>query len=599
VALTLVMALVDASAGPSLILVDLMSVGPCLAAASGTPRQVLGVGGLVVGLNLLVSVPDEIWGEAEQAYGLVATVAVTAISIMVAQRRRQLETRAARLAAIVDSSDDAIVARDLDGRIVSWNRTAEAMFGDLSTLDETGTERTGRVVLPVDAFSDLPDRILRGERVEGVDTTRTDVDGVSHPVRVTAGPIRGDRHREPIGYYTVTRDLTEQRAVEKQRDSLAGRLQQTDRLDSLGQLAGGVAHDFNNLLSVILNYAELASDDPAHAKADLEAIQDAATRGAALTRQLLTFSRAEQHHAEVVDVGELALSVAELLSRTLPATIDLTVDVADGSLRVLADPTQIEQLVMNLTVNARDAMPAGGQLSIEVGRRGLDDFAAANYPALGPGSWLVVTVTDTGEGMSKEVVEHAFEPFFTTKPRGSGTGLGLATVYGIVRQLGGDASIYSEEGHGTTVRLYLPPTDAPVETAAVDASRTSGAVPTVTRTGRVLVVEDQSMLRDAVRRMLDTAGFAVTDVETAEDALAAARADWPDLLVTDVMLPGRSGIELAADLQAERPLAVILMSGYTAPVLGDGLGDHVVLQKPFTLAAFLAAVDEALAAPPR
>ena len=591
VALTLLMAAVDASAGPDLILIDLMAIGPCLAAVSATPRQVAGVGGLVVALILLVSFPDEIWFETEQAYGLLAAVAVTAVSVWIAAQRRQQEDRSRRLAAIVDSSDDAVVAHDLDGTVVSWNRGAEAMFGSAEAGNGNGS--AGHTTLPLDGGTDLPARIRRGERVEGLEATRIDPDGSLHPVRVTAVPLRGP-HGEPTGYYTVTRDLTAQREAEEQRDTMAARLQQTDRLDSLGQLAGGIAHDFNNLLGVILNYAELAAEDPADARADLAAIQDAATRGAALTRQLLTFSRAEPLNATVVDVGALAGSVAELLSRTLPANIDLSVDVEAESLRVLADPTQIEQLVMNLAVNARDAMPEGGRLSISVGRKEMDDFSATNYPNLGPGSWLVITVTDTGQGMPKEVVEHAFEPFFTTKPRGSGTGLGLATVYGIVRQLQGDATIYSEEGHGTTVRLYLPPTDVATESAGEAGDEASAAGP---RSGRVLVVEDQEALRDAIQRMLEAAGLRVTGVGSAEEAVEAVGAEWPDLLVTDVMLPGHSGIELAGQLRAQRPLAVILMSGYTAPALGDGLEAFTVLQKPFTLAAFLAAVDEALAGP--
>lgn len=590
VLLTLVMAGIDAATGPELILIDLMAIGPALAAVSGTPRQVAGVGVLALVLISLVSSTDKIWFEAEQAYGAAAVVGVTVVSIAVAAARRQVLARAQRLAAIVDSSTDAIIARDLDGTITSWNRGAERMFG--SSPDE------GRgFVDPVpegqqDELADIRDRILRGEVVMPFESTRRSADGSVRRVTVSALPIR-DPAGETTGYYTTSRDITAQRELEEERDRLAGRLQQADRLDSLGQLAGGVAHDFNNLLGVILNYAELAAADPANAVADLTAIQDAANRGAALTSQLLTFSRAEPTVASVVDVGDVAGSVGELLTRTMPANIDLTVERGDGQLRVLADPTQVEQLVMNLAVNSRDAMPHGGQLSIAVRRTAIDDFAASSFPNLGPGSWLVVTVTDTGQGMATEIAEHAFEPFFTTKSRGSGTGLGLATVYGIVRRLGGDATIYSEPGHGTTVRLYLPPTEVPPE--APDAQQPGRAAGSAGGQ-RVLVVEDQEMLREAIRRMLESAGYRVTDVVTAEDAVPAARDEWPDLLVTDVMLPGRSGVELATELRAERHLPVILMSGYTAPAIGDGLVGYTVLAKPFTLVSFLAAVQEALAA---
>jgi len=379
--------------------------------------------------------------------------------------------------------------------------------------------------------------------------------------------------------------LADQQAAEAERARLEDELRQSQRLEAIGQLAGGVAHDFNNVLAAILSYADLAADgvtDPA-ARADLEAIQDAARRGAGLTRQLLQFSRRSPGDLEPVRLNDRVLEVVGMLGRTLGEDKALRCDLVDAPIAVLADPVEVDQILLNLVVNARDAVGRGGVIEVSTATLELGPSDAAQHPGLTPGPHVRLAVTDDGSGMTPEVAEHAFEPFFTTKGRGHGTGLGLSTVYGIVQRLGGHVAARSVEGVGTSVEILLPAVE-PGATASADADATAGDRPVAT--GRVLLVEDEAALREAMVRMLQRAGFEV--VEAADGAEALGHLDERfDLLLTDVVMPGQfTGVDVAAGFRARTAnLPVVYMTGYSDALLeGVDLGPgrrSMVLSKPF------------------
>jgi two-component system, cell cycle sensor histidine kinase and response regulator CckA len=383
---------------------------------------------------------------------------------------------------------------------------------------------------------------------------------------------------------TIATDITERRRSAEERAELEHRLAQAQRLESVGQLAGGVAHDFNNLLSVILTCVgfatrELPADHPV--RDDVEEIGRAADRAAALTRQLLMFSRREVVKPEVLDVGGLLRDLERLLNRTLSERIALRITVGPGLLPVLADRAQLEQVLVNLAVNARDAMPDGGTLAI----------AVAGTP-----DGVRITVVDDGTGMLEEVRDRAFEPFFTTKDPGQGTGLGLATVHGIVTDSGGTVDIASAPGRGTSVTIFLPGCREAVRSPELPAEPGEHA----TATARVLVVEDQEPVRRQACRILAAHGYEVTEAPGGEEALAG----WEeiDVLVTDVVMPGMTGQQLAQMAVERNPdLRVVYMSGHTEDVLvrnGARARNLAFVQKPFTRATLLRAVEDALAAAP-
>jgi signal transduction histidine kinase/DNA-binding response OmpR family regulator len=389
-------------------------------------------------------------------------------------------------------------------------------------------------------------------------------------------------------------------------DKSAAQLRQAQRLESLGQLAGGVAHDFNNLLAVILNYASFISEeltasspDWIHhrdaALADLRQITLAGERAARLTRQLLAFSRREVTRPQVIYLGAVITGITEMLRRTLGENVELVTSFADDLWPVLADPAQLEQLLVNLAVNARDAMPDGGTLIIEAGNINVDAESVAGGSTSRQGKNVRLRVSDTGTGMSQEVIEHAFEPFFTTKDNGTGTGLGLATVYGILTQAEGNVHIYSEVGVGTTFSITLPVTaESPRPIAEpVHYHRTP--------TGEtVLVVEDASPLREVTRRIFARAGYHVITAANGPEALTLARAHPGEihLLVTDVVMPHMLGKEVAEKIQEIKPgIAVLYMSGYARPVLASQgrLEPGVALvEKPFSRADLLTKAREVL-----
>jgi signal transduction histidine kinase/CheY-like chemotaxis protein len=397
------------------------------------------------------------------------------------------------------------------------------------------------------------------------------------------------------------------REQEEQEDRERALLQQAQRLESLGQLAGGVAHDFNNLLAVILNYASFVSEDLTDATAsdwvtrretalgDLTQVKLAAERAARLTRQLLAFARREVVRPQVLDLDKVITAVGEMLHRTLGEHVELVTSLGGDLWPVLADPGQVEQVLVNLAVNARDAMPGGGTLTIDTENITVDADTIAGGSKAREGRNVRLRVSDSGSGMSADVVEHAFEPFFTTKPEGAGTGLGLATVYGILSQAGGQIRINSEHGAGTTFTITLPVTaEAGTPKAAPVPCQRSPKGETV------LVVEDEGALREVTKRIFARNGYHVITAANGPQALDIARAHPGEihLLVTDVVMPQMLGKEVAERMRAVKPgIEVLFMSGYARPVLASQgrLDPNVALvEKPFSEADLLAKAGEVL-----
>jgi two-component system, cell cycle sensor histidine kinase and response regulator CckA len=512
---------------------------------------------------------------------------------------RELES-AARLAAIVESSSDAMVGTTLDGVVTSWNAGAELMYG--YTADEMIGRNASRLLPPerADDLMAMFERMRRGERAENFETKRLRKDGSIIDVSISCSPIQ-DANGTVVGASAVSRDMTERNRAEAERRGLEGRLHQSERLESLGQLAGGIAHDFNNLLAAIMNYAGFVAEETADmpaVRADVEQIQAAAQRAARLTKQLLMFSRREATQSETLDLNAIVADIRDLLSRSIGTHIRLSVELAVDPPAVEADRGQVEQVLLNLAINARDAMPKGGILTIETSLAELDQGYARMHPGVSPGRYVELVVRDTGTGMSPEVAARIFEPFFTTKPRDQGTGLGLVTVYGIVTQAGGSMSVESEEGTGTTFRLYFPAAGA--TTAATPAA----PVPEARGNGQtVLVVDDEPAVLEVASRILRQNGYAALEAATYEEALSLATAHRCQLLLTDSVMPHMSGATLAERVGRLNPgLAILYMSGYSEGMAGPSrvAGQGAArIQKPFDQQTLLEAVRAVLkTAPP-
>jgi nitrogen-specific signal transduction histidine kinase/CheY-like chemotaxis protein len=396
----------------------------------------------------------------------------------------------------------------------------------------------------------------------------------------------------PEFFSTIIRDMRERRRAEEE-------LRQSQKMEALGRLAGGLAHDFNNLLTVILGECDMLLDDLAPGDpnlASVEQIRQSGARAAALTRQLLAFSRRQVLQPELIDLNEVVTGMEQLLRRLIGEDITLSIALAPELPTVRADPGQIAQVVMNLAINARDAMPDGGQLLIETAATcGELPHGHSDSP---PGACAVLIVSDTGQGMDEATRAHVFEPFFTTKPRGKGTGLGLATVHGIVSQSGGQILFASEEGRGSTFRVYLPAAEGQ-PAAAPPAPRRA---PERANAETVLLVEDDEHVRSLARAILLRHGFVVLEASDGHRAVELARGHSGAIqaLLTDVVMPGGlNGVQTAAAVRAHRPqIRVLYMSGYTDDALAerDLLDDTRYIQKPFTPEALVAALMETLAA---
>ncbi|MFI7542675.1 ATP-binding protein [Actinoplanes sp. NPDC049599] len=517
------------------------------------------------------------------------------------------------MAAVMAWSMDAVVTKTRQGMITGWNSVAVEIYG-YQPAEIIG--RDSAMLLPAGWASEEADLLRRassGEPIPAHSTNRVRKDGTIITVWLAMAPIRDDAGAV-IGVASTSRLLPTNTATvagdhvpQEDRERLRAQMEQAQRLEGLGQLAGGVAHDFNNLIAVILNYAEFVGEQIDTAEdysagpqwkavsADVGQIRRAAERAAGLTRQLLSFARREVIQPQVVSVNELVENMASMLRRTLGADLDLITDLAEELPAVLLDPGQFEQVILNLAVNARDAMPDGGSLAITTEHFQVDRAYAAEWSSVLPGDYVRVTVVDTGTGMPAEVIKHAFEPFFTTKSKGEGSGLGLATVYGAITQAEGHVRIQSAPGRGTTFTILLPVTTQTA--AAATQPPPEAATPHGLTT---LVVEDEDALREVTRRLLARQGYTVITAANGAEAIAAATSyqGTIDLLITDVIMPQMLGKEAAEKIRHLRPgIRVLYMSGYAQPILASqGRLDPGValLDKPFTERDLLAKVSSVL-----
>jgi two-component system cell cycle sensor histidine kinase/response regulator CckA len=412
-------------------------------------------------------------------------------------------------------------------------------------------------------------------------------DGTLIDVEISAGRLQFEGRSAAL---VVARDVTERRRMSE-------RLLEAEKMEAVGRLAGGVAHDFNNLLTVISGYAEILREDPSRSE-PLDEIAHAAEQASSLTGQLLAFSRRQVLNLKAIDINEIVRGMEPMLERIIGDDVRVAVRLADSVAPVDADRAQIERVVLNLAANARDAMPGGGRLTIETADVELDERYAATHGEVSPGPHVLLAISDSGVGMSEDVRKHLFEPFFTTKAVG-GTGLGLAPVFGVVKQSGGSIYVYSEENRGTTFKIYLPASRRPVTEPAREEAP-------VTRRGAetIVVVEDDPRVRDLVRLMLETCGYEILSAPDAETAarLCGEHPGGVDLLLTDVVMPDVGGRVLAERLTALFPsLRVLFMSGYSdEAVFRHGIirPDTAFIEKPFSQAALASKVREVLDAEP-
>jgi PAS domain S-box-containing protein len=545
----------------------------------------------------------------------IADHAGTIVGVSTVARDITGEPRAGtRFRGLVEAAPDAVVCVDAAGLIVLVNAATERLFGyrrgELTGQPvEMLVPEASRAGHPAHRAAYMKDPLPR-QLGAGLEVAGRRRDGSTFPAEISVSTI--DNGEGPLVTATV-RDVTERIELlaererlktQAERDRLERQLNQSQRLESLGQLAGGVAHDFNNLLAVISNYAafvreELTSRAPQgdwdSVREDIKQIEGAAERAAGLTRQLLAFARRDVIKPRALNLNEVIERVEQLLVRTLGEHVELSTDLASGLGPVLADPGQLEQVLLNLAVNARDAMPAGGKLIISTMRTNVDADLAASRVGLTPGRYISLRVSDTGTGMPQAVIDRAFEPFFTTKAKGEGTGLGLATVYGIITQADGYVQIYSEAGLGTTFTIWLPESSQPVQPSAPERKAAQGGAGET-----VLVIEDEQAMRELTRRILARNGYKVITAVDGFDAIEIA-ARHPldiDVLLTDVVMPHMLGREAANRISALCPAArVLFMSGYshgvldTQGILEDGVN---LIEKPFTEAALLAKLRETL-----
>ncbi len=510
------------------------------------------------------------------------------------QVQAQLREAHEQLRAVVEASPLAIITLDREGRVRTWNAAAERLYG--WKADEV-IGQPMPIVPPggLEKFRQRMARALEGETFRHEEEARLRADGTLVDVEFHSAPYR-DADGRVAGIISLSSDMTAIKALEQQ-------LRQAQKMEAIGRLAGGVAHDFNNVLTAILATTELMAGDlapNASLHADIGEIRAAAERAAALTRQLLAFSRQQVMRPQVLDVNALVSNVESLLRRLLGEDITLRTELAPGGGRVRADAGQMEQVLMNLAVNARDAMPDGGTLTIQTAHTDVLTPLPGDRSAIQPGSYITITVSDTGIGMDEFTREHLFEPFFTTKAAGKGTGLGLATVYGIVKQSGGYIWADSEPGAGATFTVYLPRV-----TDAARAEEPRGSTSRKSRGGQetILLVEDDLAIRAVSQRILSSYGYVVLLAADGADAIRIAERHpgTIDLLVTDVVMPGMNGRQLAERLRALGfARRVLYVSGYT----DDAILRHGVLapgtsflHKPYNPDTLARHVREALDAP--
>jgi two-component system cell cycle sensor histidine kinase/response regulator CckA len=546
--------------------------------------------GKAVGLLGIVNKPG---GFTENDARLAAAFGeLAAIALRSSQALESLETSEEWFRSVVQTASDAIITADSRGNIVLWNQAAETIFG-YSADEAIGKPFT--LIIP-EQFREahqkgVPRAVSTGQSsVSGkmVEMVGLRKDGNEFPLELSLATWKT---REGAFLTVTIHDITKRKHLEDQ-------LRQSQRMEAIGRLAGGVAHDFNNLLTTIIGYSDillkcLNGQDPL--REDVEEIGRAAKRAASLTRQLLAFSRKQVLQPQSLDLNVLVSDVDKMLHRIIGEDIELVNDLDPGLGRVKADPGQVEQIIMNLAINARDAMPQGGRLTIKTENVTLDEDYYQIIPGARPGRFVCLSVTDTGVGMTKETLQHIFEPFFSTKE--NGTGLGLAVAYGIVKQHEGWINVYSEPGHGSTFRVYLP------AFAVEPGEERVEAIPLQELQGRgewILLVEDEAAVRELVARSLGENGYVVFKAASAQEALeifARERGKF-HLIFSDVVLPDGTGLQLADQFLPRNPeLRVLLSSGYTAqksqwPLISER--GFRFLQKPYTLADLLRALRAAV-----
>jgi PAS domain S-box-containing protein len=491
---------------------------------------------------------------------------------------------------LVENAHDIIYSQDLQGNYTSMNQAGAQITG--YTHEEALALNVSQTVAPeyLAKTREMLTAKLAGERVTAYEMEILAKDG--HRITVEANTKLVYHDGIAVGIQGIARDVTERKQLEEQ-------LRQSQKMEAIGQLAGGVAHDFNNLLTAINGYSSLALqrlEDNHPIRSYLEEVKKAGDRAANLTRQLLAFGRKQILQPLAINLNDVVTDMNKMLQRLIGEDIRLTAKLDPALKRIKADPGQVEQVLVNLVVNARDAMPQGGQLTIETAMVELDSAYAGKHIGFVPGKYVMLAVSDNGTGMSDDTRARIFDPFFTTKEKGKGTGLGLSTVYGIIKQSGGNIWVYSELNHGTTFKVYLPQ-------LATATNKTEPEVVELAPSGgceTILLVEDEDVVRGLARKILEQSGYKVMAASRGAEAirLCQQRTESIDLLLTDVVMPETSGKEVADRVTELLPgLRVLFMSGYTdEAIVHHGVLDSNVefIQKPFTPAALVRRVREVL-----
>ena len=530
----------------------------------------------------------------------IGVLAIAGLSLSPAVARRLKAEGALReahghLQAVINSSPLAIYTVDAAGSVRSWNPAAETLYG--WRAGEVLDAPVGSITRDSVSAKDFRDRVFNGETLRGIEHTATKKDGTPVTVSLAAAPLR-DGHGRVTGMLLIAADLTEMRRLEVQ-------YRQAQKMEAVGRLAGGIAHDFNNLLTAILGTTGLLLEDvdtDSQTRLDVQEIEKAAKRAAGLTRQLLVFSRQQVLEPRVLEINVVIRDLERMLGRLIGEDVSLRTQLAAEAGTVHADPGQLQQAIVNLVVNARDAMPMGGRVTIETADVELDPRQLETHSLTRAGPHVMIAVHDNGVGMDTATKARLFEPFFTTKEPGRGTGLGLATVYSIVKQSGGYIWAYSELGHGTTFKIYLPRVAGRPEPEKGGASSDTPA-PLAVGSETVLVVEDQLEVRNLTTRILEARGYTVLAADGGAEALEVAGKYLKriDLLLTDVVMPEMNGRQLALRLSEQRrDMKVLFVSGYT----GEAIRQHglleqsaAFLQKPFTPDLLARKVRDVLDAP--
>jgi PAS domain S-box-containing protein len=489
------------------------------------------------------------------------------------QRRRDLFESERNFRLLVEGvADYALYMLDPTGVITSWNIGGQRIKG--YTPQEILGQHFSRFYTEVDRANGKPQRALQIARDQGryeEDGWRVRKDGTFFWASVVIDPIYEDG--QLVGFAKITRDMTERREAQLKLEQMQKQLAESQKLDALGQLTGGVAHDFNNLLMIIsgsLHILKKGAGNDARAQRAVSAIEGATRRGAALTSQLLTFARRQSVNPQTIDVAERINAVREVLDTGVGGAVALRFDIAQETLPVIVDVAEFETALVNLVINARDAMPGGGTITVAA-------HAHAGSEETGGRDYVAISVKDTGEGIAPDVLDKIFDPFFTTKPVGKGTGLGLSQVHGFAHQAGGTVKVASELGMGTEVTILLPRESALPQTDEVEARASGGS-------GTVLLVEDNPDVASVSMSLLEQLGYIVQRVADADAALRAVEHDGIDLVFSDIVMPGKmDGLALAHRLREIRPgLPILLATGYSDAVI-NVRGDFPILRKPYEI----------------